>query len=213
MASPRILDLFCGAGGAAWGYHLAGFHVVGVDWKPQKNYPFEFHQMDALEALDRLDLRRFQAIHASPPCQRWSPLTWDWGDHSDLLEPIRVRIEQTELPFVIENVTQAPLIRPVELCGEMFGLGVFRHRGFETNNWGLWQPPHPRHKGKVGDGRYFTVVGTGGGQEIRRGTPKGTLTDWRKAMGISWMRTKAELSQAIPPAYTRHVGTVLVRSL
>jgi DNA (cytosine-5)-methyltransferase 1 len=208
---PRLLDLFCGAGGAAMGYHSAGFEVVGVDIKPQPRYPFEFHQADAL-ALMRgwaLSLRPcFQAIHASPPCQRYSRQTAQHRsratDHPDLVEPTRKLLEATGLPWVIENVEGAPLENSVTLCGSMFGLGVRRHRLFEAN-FPITQPEcdHP------GQGPIVTVTGNPGGSSKRDGSRRfGNTASWRMAMVIDWMTGK-ELAQAIPPAYTEHIGRQL----
>src|SRR5512140_2399640 len=103
---PILLDLFCGAGGAAMGYHRAGFDVVGVDIKPQPHYPFEFHQADALT----FPLAGFDAIHASPPCQAYSAMRTTWNarnDHPDLLPPTRAMLEAANIPWVIENVPGA----------------------------------------------------------------------------------------------------------
>lgn len=115
MTKPRLLDLFCGAGGAAAGYHRAGFDVVGVDINPQPNYPFEFHQADAMT----FPLDGFDAIHASPPCQRYSRMSTSRptlaATYPDLVAPIRERIERG--PYVIENVPGAPLVDPLVLCG------------------------------------------------------------------------------------------------
>jgi C-5 cytosine-specific DNA methylase len=141
---PRLLDLFCGAGGAAMGYARAGFEVVGVDIAPQPRYPFEFHLEDALEFLP---LRRiwgdFDAIHASPPCQRWTRAqnaAQNADGHPDLITPLRPLLEATGLPYVIENVVGAPLRDPVKVCGLSLGLGVKRHRLFESNV-SLFVPP------------------------------------------------------------------------
>jgi DNA (cytosine-5)-methyltransferase 1 len=158
---PRLLDLFCGAGGAAMGYHRAGFEVVGVDINPQPNYPFQFFLGDALEFVAR-DIREgfidqefvgFDAIHASPPCQAYSSVTRVSGkplDHPDLIGPTRDLLEATGLPYVIENVEGArrELRDPILICGSMFDppLDVRRHRYFESN-WGLRDPMWPcRHK-------------------------------------------------------------------
>ena len=155
MSKPRLLDLFCGAGGAAMGYHRAGFEVVGVDISPQPNYPFEFYQLDATALVQDVDnkcwhesqtkttlpgasyacLGNFDAIHASPPCQRYTTLVAQagtFGDYPDLVEPIREILKASGLPYVIENVPGAP-IEGVLLCGSMFGLKVIRHRVFESN--------------------------------------------------------------------------------
>src|SRR5690606_38371919 len=137
----RILDLFCKAGGCSVGYHRAGFEVIGVDIDPQPNYPFEFIQADAIETLksmlrndNKLAGYTFDAIHASPPCQKYSGIqglavarNGGYKDHVDLVEPTRTLITDSGLPYVIENVVGAPIHNPVTLCGSMFGLKVYRH--------------------------------------------------------------------------------------
>lgn len=122
---PRLLDLFCGAGGAGMGYHQAGFDVVGVDINPQPDYPFEFHQADAME----FPLDGFDAIHASPPCQVFTALKTmhNAGEHFDLLTPMRARLKEWGGPYVIENVPGAPMQDHVTLCGSSFGLGVKKY--------------------------------------------------------------------------------------
>ncbi|MGH9692462.1 MAG: DNA cytosine methyltransferase [Candidatus Acidiferrales bacterium] len=119
---PRLLDLFCCAGGAGVGYNRAGFEVVGVDNKPQPNYPFPFIRADALK-LDAKFLASFDALHASPPCQSYSDLAKRNGNGHEwprLIEPVRKMLIKTGLPYVIENVDGAPLLDPVVLCGTMF---------------------------------------------------------------------------------------------
>jgi DNA (cytosine-5)-methyltransferase 1 len=237
MTRPRLLDLFCGAGGAAMGYHQAGFDVVGVDIAPQPHYPFEFRQMDALTAVRDLvvddpawwDLwDRFDAVHASPPCQAYTTAGNGWKSrlgesrdrHPDLLDTTRQALQATGLPYVIENVPGAPMPDHIVLCGLSFGLGVRRHRWFETN-WMVWAPPPcPPH-----DEDYVIVFGGGvrgrshqigrtttgkGGPIIRR--PTLSLKRGQEAMGIDWM-DRNELSQAIPPAYTEFIGEQLIRHL
>lgn len=213
MTRPLLLDLFCGAGGAAVGYHRAGFDVVGVDINPQPNYPFEFIEDDALDFLR--DCFDFDAVHASPPCQRYSLMQKSnvgaAGNHPDLLPPIRELLQATGLPYVIENVVGAPMQNPLLLCGEMFGLQVIRHRLFESNVF-MMQPPHSPHRGlvsghrhgRINEGPYFPVYGTGGG--------KGSLNDWRTAMEMPWCQTKREIAEAIPPAYTELIGAQLIQA-
>jgi DNA (cytosine-5)-methyltransferase 1 len=207
----RLLDLFCGAGGAGAGYARAGFDVVGVDIADQPSYPFEFHQADALD----FPLDGFDAIHASPPCQRYSALTARWGrqgDHPDLIAVVRERL--AGVPRVIENVPGAPLRDPVRLCGSSFGLDVRRHRLFETN-WPLRGEPcdHPRQTPRfpVPDrrraGRLSSVVPVYGNPNYA-----GDVELWRAAMGIAWM-SATELREAIPPAYTEHIGRQLLEHL
>jgi DNA (cytosine-5)-methyltransferase 1 len=201
----KAIDLFCGAGGATKGLQRAGFHVTGVDNKPQPRYcGDEFIQADALTVpLDGYDF-----IWASPPCQRYSAGAAKWGtaqQHPDLIWVIRERIG-ADREYVIENIAPAwpYLIRPVQLCGQVFGLGVFRHRIFEAS-FRLIVPDEPIHNGHVGDGQYHTVTGHSGGRSRRDGWIGGSVADWRKAMDIDWM-TGAELSQAIPPAYSEFIG-------
>jgi DNA (cytosine-5)-methyltransferase 1 len=146
MRRPRLLDLFCGAGGAGMGYAQAGFEVVGVDLKHRPRYPFEFIQADAL-ALDPAFLVSFDAIHASPPCQAHTSMKTmhNAREHSDLVAPVRAMLKASNRPWVIENVIGAPLDAPIMLCGTMFGLGVAdadlqRHRLFEMSDPPLFVP-------------------------------------------------------------------------
>lgn len=213
-ARPRLLDLFCGAGGCSVGYARAGFEVVGIDIAPQPRYPFLFSQEDALDALREMmegcaAIEGFAAIHASPPCQAYTKASKLQGnDHPELVEPTRELLQATGLPYVIENVPGAPLIAPVVLEGQMFeGLNVHRPRLFETN-WPLEVPaliPPPPRQTKMGrpprPGEAMQVVGH------FSDVPAG-----RKAMGIDWM-TQGELAQAIPPAYTHFIGTQLLAYL
>jgi DNA (cytosine-5)-methyltransferase 1 len=219
MNRPRLLDLFCGAGGCSVGYEQAGFDVTGVDIAPQHRYPFlGIEQADALDVLaDVAYCREFDVIHASPPCQSYTVARSihqddDWRyRYRDLVAPVRDALHRVGQPFVIENVVGAPLISAGLLCGQSFGLGVFRHRLFETN-WPMQVPRHLPHEGAVGDGRFFTVAGHGGGRSIRDGIELGDLADWSTAMGIDWMN-RDELAQAIPPAYCEFIGGLLLARL
>lgn len=191
------------------GYHQAGFHVVGVDKYPMKNYPFEFLQADALEILDDLNFcRSFDLIHASPECQEYSVTkSLKTGQYGQDIEVVREKLKRVGKPYVIENVPGAPLKNYVLLCGSMFGLGVIRHRLFEC--WPeIYFPPYAcgcgdsrSRNGKFGRpcvGKYLTV--TGHGYKAEEG---------RAAMGIDWMPRKT-LSKAIPPAYTEWIGRQMI---
>lgn len=220
MSRPMLLDLFAGAGGAAVGYHRAGFDVVGVDIKPQPHYPFNFWQMDALKFLTRFArFWDFAAVHASPPCQNYLNLggvNRKLGrnyDHPDLVAKTRALLEDTGLPYVIENVEGSPLHDPVRICGTGLDLPLRRHRLFESNlkltgipcahnkftepkYWTGWRPN--------GQHRLSTVVqvyGNAGGTE-----------HWPAAMGIDWMTNK-EMCEAIPPAYTAYIGAQLLDAI
>jgi len=211
----RLLDGFCGAGGAAKGYQRAGFYVVGVDIKPQPRYcGDEFHQGDAL-AYIRDHGHEFDVIHTSPPCQVYSVTSaLSNQGHLALIDPTRTALLETGKPYIIENVPGAPLTEPLMLCGTMFGLRVIRHRLFETSPRFTFAPASCNHWGKS------SACGRGGGGKYTRGTLKNfafitvvgndyIAADGRKAMGIDWM-TKKELSQAIPPAYTEFIGRQLM---
>jgi DNA (cytosine-5)-methyltransferase 1 len=223
MTRPRLLDLFCGAGGAAWGYHAAGFDVTGVDIARQPRYPFEFHQGDALDVLATLagrfgDVFDFDAIHASPPCQKYSVTRHNWNarkDHPDLLGPTRDRLLRAGKPYIIENVPGAPMAPLIMLCGSSFGLGtreyqLRRHRWFEPSP-GLWfMSPPCQHSGPV-----IGIYGDHGRDHRRTDASLGryfTLAERQEAMGIDWM-ARDELDQAIPPAYTEYIGRELMARL
>jgi DNA (cytosine-5)-methyltransferase 1 len=213
---PRLLDLFCCAGGAAVGYHRAGFEVVGVDIEPQPDFPFEFVQADALDMAGSrswLYDMGFDAIHASPPCQAHSRLGAQWGDrgHVDLVPQTRAALQASGLPWIIENVEGAPLIDPIRMCGSSFGLDVRRHRLFESSEPLVappcvhqWQVPRFPIPDKRRSGMTSVVPVTGhlnypGDLELRR-----------EAMGIDWM-PNSKITQAIPPAYTEFLGRQLRR--
>jgi DNA (cytosine-5)-methyltransferase 1 len=215
MDKPRLLDLFCGAGGAAMGYYEAGFEVVGVDINPQPRYPFEFHQADALE----YPLDGFDAIHASPPCQHYSNVTGrnrhNTRRYPNLVPPTLARLRGLSVPWVVENVRRAPLPSAVMLCGSSFGLDLERHRWFESNVPMLgppcehyWQTPRFRSlDSRRKDGALSRVVGVYGHLNY-----PGEFALRCRAMGIDWM-TLEELSEAIPPAYTRFIGEQLLAHL
>jgi DNA (cytosine-5)-methyltransferase 1 len=193
------------------GYHRAGFEVVGVDSRPQQNYPFEFQQADAFSYLEQHG-HEFDVIHASPPCQAYSHATPNKSKHPDLVAAIREAIKATGKPFVIENVPGAPLHFPITLCGTMFGLcdieesvHLRRHRQFESPQ--LVLSPGGCHCRGVD-----TAHVTGHMGKISRHPTHGIQAGYREAktmMGIDWM-TRDELAQAIPPAYTEWIGKQLV---
>jgi DNA (cytosine-5)-methyltransferase 1 len=211
---PRLLDLFCGAGGASMGYWRAGFDVVGVDLAPQPRYPFAFVRGDALRPPVRLE--SFDAIHASPPCQAYSFASASQRargkEYPDLVAPTRALLEAAGRPWVIENVPGAPIRPDVVICGCQVGLELRRVRWFETS-WQAFALAHPcAHTGPV-----LSVVGHGTPTYVRdRWRAKygrnPTIHEYRAAMGIDWMN-RNELSQAIPPAYTEPIGREILARL
>ncbi|MFF0729296.1 DNA methylase [Streptomyces sp. NPDC004134] len=215
---PLLLDLFSCAGGAGAGYARVGFDVRGCDIADRPNYPFPYHQGDALSYLTQLiatgEIRRYSFVHASPPCQHGCALTvgtnasQGWGrTHVDLVAPTRELLDRTGLPYVIEQPNgRAEIRKDLTLCGEMFGLGVIRHRNFELGGWRIERPAHMPHRGRVRgyrhgrfyDGPYVAAYGNGGG--------KPTVPELQTALGIDWTDVREELTEAIPPAYTEYIG-------
>lgn len=234
-----MLDVFCCAGGAAMGYHRAGFEMYGIDIDPQPRYPFWFHQGDAIEVLRTLlagrgveftrlghsprtmTLSMFAAAHGSPPCQAYSAMKHmpDAKVHPELIEPTRDLFNALGLPWVIENVSGAPLLDATTLCGSMFGLGASgfslqRHRQFESSI-PLATPPDHAHSGPT--------IGVYGGHVRCRSSKfwRSTGADFpgqdkkalaNEAMGIDWM-TMNQLSEAIPPAYAEFIGRQIIAHL
>lgn len=224
----KLLDLFCGAGGAAMGYYRAGFtEIVGIDISPQPNYPFDFVRMDFVDLFTYPYPHYWQdaeLIHASPPCQAYSDLAKRNGNadqHPRFINALRDMLDFTNRDWVIENVEGAPLFDPLVLCGTMFPeLRVIRHRLFEFS-YSIHQrskpvasghPKHPlvytrdkrkKHYGKLNENDSPVSVNGGGNCSVAAA---------REAMGIDWM-TKAELNEAIPPAYTEWIGKQLLSTL
>lgn len=206
---PRLLDKFCGGGGAAMGYHRAGFEVVGVDQNPQPHYPFEFVLGDCL-ALDPEWVAGFDAIHASPPCQHYSEaakLHDNRDDHPDLIAPTRAALVASGRPWIIENVVGAPMRADLTLCGTMFGLKIAKHRGFELSFPAFALLPPCDHS-EVYDPWHG---------------PGRTASRFREAMGIDWLPIMGgasrkrgitgDLSNAIPPAFTEYLSGLLLAHL
>lgn len=229
MSAPKLLDLFCGAGGAAKGYADAGFDVYGVDINAQRHYPYAFHQGDALVVMRRLlageriafthrdgrveilGLTDFVAIHASPQCQKFTPMQNMHGNaegHPDHITPLRPLLDQSALPSVMENVEGAPLRVDLRLCGTMFGLRIAKHRIFELSfPMGFDLLPPCDH-----DDVYDPWHG-----------PGRTAEKFRQAQGTPWIpmaggasrkegRT-GDLFNAIPPAFTQYIGGHLLALL
>jgi hypothetical protein len=220
---PRVLDLFCCAGGAAVGYHRAGFAVEGCGIVDRPNYPFPYHCGDALAHLAHLittgEITQYALVHASPACQRNCTLTLvtntarGWGrPHSHLIGPLRELLDAGKRPYVIEQPNgSAPIRKDEMLCG-MFGLGVTRHRNFEVGGWNAAQPAHVPHRGRVRgrrhgrfhDGPYVAAYGSGGG--------KPSVPELQASLGITRTSVREELIEAIPPSYTHWIGRAFIES-
>lgn len=215
MSRRRLLDLFCCEGGAAVGYHRAGFDVVGVDIEPQPNYPFLFIQADALDVLAHPSTLGCDAIHASPPCQSYATMSNRHGSHEpELIDVVRGLLRDTGLPYVIENVCGARrhMRSPIMLHGGHFGLNVYRPRLFESNVLLAPPPKAPRPRnaaaiyGRRDDGRRLWTRSDG--SELRAAR----LPEAREAMEMPWASWNG-VREAIPPAYAEFVGRQLLRHL
>lgn len=225
----RLLDIFSGAGLAAIGYHQAGWEVTGVDIVSQPRYPFRHIQADALEILADVQYIRsnFDAIHASPPCQLYSvataPQRAKGKQYPDLVAPVRQQLESIGLPWIIENVPNAPIRLDITLFGHMFGLRVIRRRHFEIGGWFALQPGIPQRVGTVLSGDFISIFGKVGYRKYsalpknwRPSFDQGSIiSTWHYAMGIpsQYKFRDIEISEGIPPAYTRYLGALLAEHI
>jgi DNA (cytosine-5)-methyltransferase 1 len=209
----KLLDLYSGAGGAAMGYSQAGFsEIVGLDIEPQPNYPFTFFQADVMtidEGPWGIGFVQPDLIHASPPCQHFTKYRNVVKDiterYEDLIEPTRRLLEASGVPYIIENVPGAPIRPDLVLCGSMFSLDVRRHRWFELGNWDAMAPGGCNHKGWTRQFKSSTDR-----ENLRYTIEVGAwdepLERQKAAMGVDWEITVRELSEAVPPAYTKFIG-------
>lgn len=210
MSRPLLVDLYCGAGGAAMGYHRAGFDVVGVDINPQPNYPFPWYRADVLDVPDDF-LACADVVHASPPCHDNSRLAAFRGsDGTGWLLPWTLdRLAELGKPWVVENVDtwRVPMAGWwFILCGSSFGLRVRRHRRFASNH--LMLAPTCRHREQ---GTPAGVYGHGGSTPTSEGKPA-LASQYGELMGMPWARPH-EIAQAIPPVYTEWIGAHLLDAL
>jgi DNA (cytosine-5)-methyltransferase 1 len=203
----KLLDLFCGVGGASTGYAQAGFEVHGVDLKHGKRYPFTYVRADVLDVLKDEDyIQQFDVIHASPPCQTHSitkHLRNAQGKSTskiDLIPETRAALIASGKPYIIENVPGSPLIDPIQLCGSSFGLKVRRHRLFESN-----MPLVGSVCDHKSQGRPVGIYGSLNDQIPGGGKTASTISEARQAMGMEWA-IWTELVEAIPPAFTKYLG-------
>lgn len=233
----KLLDVYCGAGLAAIGYRQAGFHVTGIDNEKKSCYAGDtWIQADALEILsDVVFCRQFDAIHASPPCQKYSQSTAPFRaagkEYSDMIGPTRTLLDAIGRPYVIENVPTAPIRPDIVLYGWMFEnprnpghcLNVLRKRHFELGGWWMLQPGISRRIGSVKNGDYITIIGKQGYRKYK-GLEKGWrpkfdqgtgIKTWHFAMGIpqEYKFRDVEISEGIPPAYSRYIGQYLLEYL
>ena len=203
----KLLDLFCGVGGASVGYARAGFEVHGVDLKHGKRYPYTYTRADVLDVLqDDNFIQQFDVIHASPPCQTHSitqHLRNAQGKTTskiDLIPETRAALIASDKPYIIENVPGSPLINPIQLCGSSFGLKVRRHRLFESN-----MPLEGSVCNHKLQGRPIGVYGSLNDEIPKGGKTAATIDEARDAMGMPWA-IWTELVEAIPPAFTEYLG-------
>jgi DNA (cytosine-5)-methyltransferase 1 len=209
----KLLDLFCGAGGASMGYFNAGFDVVGIDNKAHKDYPFVMVVADVMDLTPDY-LQQFDLIHASPPCQPFTSLMklahaqGKQTNKPDLLEPTRRLLRSSGVNYIIENVPGAPLINPVQLCGSSFNLKVRRHRLFES--YLKFKGSECDHKAQ---GRPIGVYGSMKDEIPNGGKTAINVDEARNAMGINWAMKWGDLVEAIPPIYTEYLGKQALEQL
>lgn len=211
----RVLDLYCGAGGAAKGIKQAfpNADIIGFDMSLNVGevYPYDFRWLNIKVIKNCYPglLRSADFIWASPPCQAYAYASKGarnkGKEYPDMVEFTRDLLLETGKPFVMENVCTAPLRKDLMLCGEMFGIKVIRHRIFEIHGFECKQPKHIKHKGTVKKGFYVTVAGHGG-------DGKASLKAWQDAMQIDWIKDKHQLAQAVPPAYSKYIFTQYMRN-
>jgi hypothetical protein len=214
---PRLLDLFCGEGGAAVGYDRAGFEVVGVDIKPQPKYPFEFIQADAFDYLSGLHERPletwYEAIHAAPLWYTAAAQTLasgSEGDHEEQLPRVREALAGVGLPWVLENATLDRGANSYLLCGASVGLEIVKHMWF-TTSFPLIVPPCSHKHGGVADGTYVAFARGSSAARVRKGwrlPPRRTMGEYKDAADLGWMSYRGA-ALASPPAYTELIGTQL----
>jgi hypothetical protein len=237
----KLLDLFCCDGGASMGLSQAGFdNIIGIDIDPHPNYPFEFIQADATDPP--LDLKDFEFIWASPPCQAFSIGTKGWRNkgkkYNNFIEATRDLLKVSGKPYCIENVPLAPIRKDLILCGQMFGLPIIRHRHFELFGFRAEQPRHPHHFDSVNKGNLI-CVSTGidecGGFGFRNKEERAKarrkkkskyiqvaghggdsasykIKAWQDAMGIDWIKNRKFLAEAVPPKYSKYIGQEFFRT-
>ena len=211
----RVLDVYCGAGGAAVGLAAAGFNLHGIDINVQPEYPFPYHCENAIK-LSVEYIKNFDLIWASPPCQAYTKAAHRWRqegrNYPDLVGKTRELLTAAGVPFVIENTQSAPIRHDLMLCGTMFNLNVLRHRFFEIEGFKVPQPIHEKHKGTVKNGDFTTVAGHGGNDnmhnycKLNKMVGASKLQVWQHAMGIDWVTDMKSLAQCVPPAYSEYIG-------
>ena len=228
MKKYQLLDLFCGGGGAGKGYVDAGFEVVGVDIK-QRNYPYDFIQGDVMEILEDEDfIKSFDFLHSSPPCQYYSRLKYlsgnveEWeSNHVDLIAPVREKLkyykEKYGIEYIIENVEGAPLINPIKLCGSQFdNMFTQRPRLFESS---IELRELDIKVSSMGTSKLGTISENGtvsicGKRNLQGLNAEQTRLYYCIALGgdCQWM-TLEELTQCIPPQYTKYLGNQIIEYL
>lgn len=222
MANMKLLDLFCGVGGASKGYELAGFDVYGVDIKDQPRYPYDFYKLDATQ-LSIEFLQQFDFIHASPPCQLFSSTfllqakqhrTTVQSHLRDLLPNTRTLLQESGVPYIIENVPGAPLLSSaIMICATQFNLNVNsrqlqRHRLFEPSQTLRLKGTNCYHRGKP-----LGVYSRLGDKIPNGGHVVQTIQEAQTIMGIDWTNKWKEIKEAIPPAYTEYIGLQIIEQL